>query len=332
MSGKYRRLSLWGRTNVWQLDFKALTMTSADGATTLTITPDPSQACQFVATNGTSARFTVAMGPSGVAGLRDENITTANTGMPGYLFPVQAQNFSSLVGEWSFLQSGWVPGDGWSHFGGRITVAADRTAKVCDFDSSFQCVSDSITRTLTDRTDGGFDWIESGQPNDNFYLYRAPNGTQMVFGTTNPSGSRDSTVEQTSIIAYKPSKLTLPAEGSVTKYWDIAYARSGMNNILDPLALDSATVLSVDTAAQTTIRKRSSDGRVDTMQWNYPLDGMRYRAAGTSPTNSGGTVSFRAAYMLPIQGLGINVAFNAVPPSDPTNPIGYFYSISVNRP
>jgi hypothetical protein len=154
----------------------------------------------------------------------------------------------------------------------------------------------------------------------------------MVFGTTNPSGSRDSTVEQTSIIAYKPSKLTLPAEGSVTKYWDIAYARSGMNNILDPLALDSATVLSVDTAAQTTIRKRSSDGRVDTMQWNYPLDGMRYRAAGTSPTNSGGTVSFRAAYMLPIQGLGINVAFNAVPPSDPTNPIGYFYSISVNRP
>jgi hypothetical protein len=164
-----------------------------------------------------------------------------------------------------------------------------------------------------------------------FYAYRAPNGSLNLFGTTNPDGINTNTTEQTSIVATKPRTLTLPEVGSISKYSELSQVRrfDSVNNVYVNLATavssDATTTQSVDSAAAAFTRLRESDGRIDTIMLNKPLDGLRSRPAGTS-----GSVSYSAVYQFPFNGLGITATINSVPAVAPTFAT-HLYALSVGR-
>jgi hypothetical protein len=331
VSGKYRTLDFFGRTFVRQIDFSTKKFSSGDGQTVFDITADAAKPCEFTVTgtsNGEEVRFDVVIGPSGAGGYRSQNLVTGRS-IIGYIFPVQAHALSAVAGEWDFLQSGFMPGDGLVQWPGKLNFAADNKVNVCDYDTStWTCASDDEEDNLsiTARTDGGFDLNESSLPGvANLWGYRAPNGSLAVFGTTNAAGANEPTTEQSIIVGTKLSKLALPAEGSVSKFWDMALSQPGNQStrVVTSPVKESVTVKTVDTATSVVTRKRESDGREDVVRYNNPIDGVRLRDAGT--WNS---VPFASVYQMPITGLGITMSVNANP-----HPSGnYIYNISVTRP
>jgi hypothetical protein len=331
VSGKYRTLDFFGRTFVRQIDFSTKKFSSGDGQTVFDITADAAKPCEFTVTgtsNGEEVRFDVVIGPSGAGGYRSQNLVTGRS-IIGYIFPVQAHALSAVAGEWDFLQSGFMPGDGLVQWPGKLNFAADNKVNVCDYDTStWTCASDDEEDNLsiTARTDGGFDLNESSLPGvANLWGYRAPNGSLAVFGTTNAAGANLPDTEQSIIVGTKLSKLALPAEGSVSKFWDMGLSQPGNQStrVVTSPVKESVTVKTVDTATGVVTRKRESDGREDVVRYNNPIDGVRLRDAGT--WNS---VPFASVYQMPITGLGITMSVNANP-----HPSGnYIYNISVTRP
>jgi hypothetical protein len=331
VSGKYRTLDFFGRTFVRQIDFSTKKFSSGDGQTVFDITADAAKPCEFTVTgtsNGEEVRFDVVIGPSGAGGYRSQNLVTGRS-IIGYIFPVQAHALSAVAGEWDFLQSGFMPGDGLVQWPGKLNFAADNKVNVCDYDTStWTCASDDgeDNLSITARTDGGFDLNESSLPGvANLWGYRAPNGSLAVFGTTNAAGANLPDTEQSIIVGTKLSKLALPAEGSVSKFWDMGLSQPGNQStrVVTSPVKESVTVKTVDTATGAVTRKRESDGREDVVRYNNPIDGVRLRDAGT--WNS---VPFASVYQMPITGLGITMSVNANP-----HPSGnYIYNISVTRP
>ncbi len=328
ISGKYRTLDFFGRSFVRQIDFQAMKFNRGDGQPLFDVTADAAKPCEFTVTgtsNGEEVRFDVVIGPTGAGAYRSQNLTTAKS-VVGYIFPVQAHALSAVAGEWDFLQSGFMPGDGLVHWPGKLNFAADNKVTVCDYDSSWTCASDDEEDSLsiTARTDGGFDLNESSLPGvANLWGYRAPNGSLAVFGTTNATGANEPTTEQSIIVATKLSKLALPALDSVSKFWDMGLTQNGSTRTVTSPAKESVTVKAVDTATNAVTRKRESDGREDVVRYNDPVDGVRLRDAGT--WNS---VPFASVYQVPIAGLGMTMSVNVNPP--PT--AAYIYNISVTRP
>jgi hypothetical protein len=232
---------------------------------------------------------------------------------------------ATVAGTWSFVQSGFMPGEGLVHSGGLLTLnATNSNVTVCDYDESWNCVIDTTAGlTLSARTDGGFDLNEPGQSGvAQLYGYKAPNGTLAVFGTTNAAGANGTDVTQTTIVGTKQNLLAVPALNTLSKFWDVGYTRVGVTTTVDAPMTDSNTVISVD--GSTVKRKRESDGREDTVHYNSPVAGMRTRDAGV--WNS---VGFGKAYQVPMQGLGVVLSVNAVPASSGA---AFFRHISVIRP
>jgi hypothetical protein len=328
VSGKYRMVDYFGQTRVRQFDFKNLGIISAAGEKVYTITPHSTESCHFTASGtfqGITAEFDVVIGTSGAGSYRINNLTTGGT-TTGYIFPVQAHPASVVAGVWNFLQSGIMPGDGFTHSLGKLILNADGTMSVCDYklaDGSCQVDADAPKQWAA-RTDGGFNFTD-GSFQVPFYAYRAPNGSLNLFGTTNPDGINGSTVEQTHIVATKPRTLTLPAVGTVSKYWDLSQLRqfdatkNAYANATTAPKADSTTVQAVDSAAGTLTRVRASDGRVDTFALNKPIDGMRSRV-------SGGPV----VHQFQFNGLGITATINSVPAVAPGFAT-HLYAMSVAR-
>ena len=284
VSGKYRMVDYFGQTRVRQFDFKNLGILNDAGEKLYTITPHSTEACHFTASGtnqGVTAEFDVVIGVTGAGTYRINNRTSGNT-IPGYIFPVQAHPVSAVAGVWNFLQSGFMPGDGYAHYLGKLTLNAGGTMSVCEYvlaDGS--CPVDAEgPKQWAARTDGGFN-LTDGSFQVPFYAYRAPNGSLNLFGTTNPDGLNGNGVEQTHIVATKPRVLPLPAVGTVNKYWDVSLSRqfdatkNAYVTVTNAQTADSTTIQSVDSAASTLSRVRASDGRIDAFVLNNPIEGVR---------------------------------------------------------
>jgi hypothetical protein len=225
VSGKYRMLEYFGRTKVRQLDFKNLSFNTDDGQKMFDIVPHPTEPCRFSSSgtfDGVSVQLDVVIRTTGAGSYRINNRTSGGTST-GYIFPAQAHPMSAVAGEWNFLQSGFFPGDGLRHFLGKLTLGADGTMSVCDYNvTDGSCSADPEAPTQwTTRTDGGFN-LTDGSFQVPLYAYRAPNGSVNLFGTPNPDGLNRSTMEQSHIVAARPRTLTLPVVGTVNKYWDLS--------------------------------------------------------------------------------------------------------------
>ncbi|NPC57041.1 hypothetical protein [Caenimonas soli] len=301
ISGKYRVIDYRGATQVVQFDFSNNTLT--DGTDTFAVTPNASQPCE-VSVAGT-VTTTVVFGPNGVGALRDAEST-------GYIFPVQSLSYEAIVGDWSFVESGVDETGTRTHFVGKITLNADRTGAVCDYDVmggiTSACTADDETPTVSDRTDGGLQ-LNYGDTPGRIYGYRTPAGTLTLFGTSNAEGSSSLGVMQSHFIAYKAQPAVLPALNTVRKSWD-----ASMVNGNSGLTRETQTITAVDTVNQTYTRVRESAPTVsDVFAVNQPVSGMIARAQ-------------RPVYGFALPGLGVTVAVNA-----PGN-TNFIYSTTVIRP
>ncbi|HSW18842.1 MAG TPA: hypothetical protein VLJ86_16595 [Ramlibacter sp.] len=335
ISGKYRTLDYWGRTRIRQIDFKALKFTSPDNVIDFDIAIDPAKPCEFVASGPVTVdsvdeqhSVKIVMGPEG-AGAYNYTATndTATRVTTGYVFPAQAHAYSSLVGDWTYVQSGYFPfdeggGGEMENILGRLSLSGARVVTACEYDSLSNptCQPDALPLGMTDRADGGFTLTQSGSDVAQMYAFRAPNGTLTVFATTNPDGARGTDVEQTHFVATRAAKLSLPAVNTVTPFWDAELRRSAPGVFATTLGdAGSNTVTAVDAATSTVTRTRSSDGRIDTVTYNSPIDGTRLRAAGTF-----NSVPFRGALQMPLPA-GLTVSTDV--DSD-----AHFFVISVRHP
>jgi len=329
LSGKYRTVDFFGRTTVRDIDFKAMTYKSGDGTVNLTVTADATKPCTFAAEGlqGTDqVRYEFAVGASGLGGYQIFNSTTQRSSV-GYLIPVQTHAKASLAGSWDMLQSGYVPDDGFVHWPGKLTIAANDKVDVCDINlrnSPQTCTPDAEANlTVADRTDGGMDLLEAGGGGvAQMYGYRAPSGGMVVFGTANPTGANTPQTEQSHFLLTRLQPIVAGAVGSKSSYYDIQFNRVGQDNVTQPPALGTTTLTAVDGSNLTRTR---DDGRVDHTQINAPLPGYRHRDAGLMPD---GVTPFAELYQFLVPGTGLTVSINAEPTS-PTR--SHIYVMSFNR-
>lgn len=326
LSGKYRFVEYFGSTYVRTLNFKAMTAARPDGSS-VPITVDAAKPCEFVTVsdvNGNEVKFEVAMGAAGVGAARIQNITAGRNNV-AWVFPEQSHTLSELTGSWTFHQGGFMPGDGLVHWPGKLEVAADGKASVCDYEFGAStwttCTPDTEANlSAKARSDGGFDLVDSSLVVASAWGYRAPSGSLTVFATTNAAGSNDPAAEQTVLVLFKPRTQELPAVNSVSKYWDVSIARvfgsaPGDNNAA--FVADSNTITAVDSATSSVSRKRTSDGREDTFKYNAPIDGLRFRAQ---------VPGMLGVYTFPLPGLGIALSVNSAASST------HLYNVSIGRP
>jgi hypothetical protein len=86
------------------------------------------------------------------------------------------------------------------------------------------------------------------------------------------------------------------------------------------------TVTATDAVAKTVNRIRTADNRVDTLTFDKPRDGLRYRAPNSCTIN-GAAVNCVETVQLPLQGMGITLSLSVG-----TNPSTASYNVSVGRP
>jgi hypothetical protein len=335
ISGKYRTIDYWGRTTVRQIDFATGKFNRGDGQPLFDITPDPEQPCKFMASgtfDNEESQFDIVIGHSGAGAYRSQNLTTGKSSI-GYIFPVQGHPTSALSGNWTFLQSGYLPGEPVQHLPFKLTINTDNQATVCDYvipmTADAVCETESQAQvTLASNPNGGFNVIDASVlENDgvvaNIYGYRAPNGSLTLFGTTNPSGANSNDIEQTSFVGAKLQPLALPAVGAVSKFWDLSFSRTRVDNVnvntTAPISKGTKVVTEVDASTGTVSRVPEGETSGDTLVFNRPLDGMRLRA----PTNTSAGV-----LQIPLPGLGMTATVNSAPSTSSL----HFYFISVNRP
>ena len=304
LSGKYRTIDYTGGTQVHAVDFKTMTwQTEGESAQPITAASQP---CEF-----TVGSATLMIGPQGAGAFREADTA-------GYVFPVQAHPFSAVVGTWKFVQSGLNESDAGQHWFGKFTFNADGTVSVCDHNimggvANFgACVVDTgETATASGASDGGF---QLGGGAARMWGYKGPNGVLSVFGTNNPTGTNGAGTQRTSFVMVKPDPLPFQAVGTVLKVWDLNlnFASGAFTTQLSP---ETLTITGSDATAGTVTRTRERDGRVDTFRVNYPVEGIRYRAASTG---------ISAVYSVQVPDLGMSISLDDMP--------GHFFSLSVNRP
>jgi hypothetical protein len=318
LSGTYRTLDFFGKSQVRELDFKNLKWRTEGVSGEFAIVQSSTDACAFKVA-GPSSEIEVVMGASGVGTYRGRNTTGTNPGTTGYIFPVQSHPLTVMAGDWNFVQSGYMPGDGLVHWPGKLGFGGSQAVSVCEYDAAGTCHPDAETDlTASARADGGFNLDEAGEPAvANLWAFRATSGAFTIFGTTNAAGVNTGETEQSHIVATRPAKLSLPAQGAVVKASTSVLRQPGDSStrtVLAPFS-DVNTVVSVNTAARSYVRRMEEDGREETIHVNKPVDGVRTRVS---------TMDF---YQLVLPGAGMTVGFNAG--FHPTVP--FVHTISVHR-
>ncbi len=328
VSGKYRTVDYFGRSSTYDVNFK-------EGKFGIfTITTQEDKPCEFVArgmVGEDEVVWEVAFGPGGVGAYKSHRVGATNPGGIGYVFPVQSHQASTLGGNWSYIESGYLPGDGLLHMGGELKVAADGKMTLCEFGEEFKVceVDTEADITVAARPDGGFDLVDSAEGVvGQVYGYKAPGGSITLFGTTNAAGTNANDITQTHIVAVRPRTLALPVASSESKYWDLSLTQRGPNQSSRTVTAPAAGVTridAVDAATQAVTRSRPDSDRIDVVTYNKYKDGWRVREAGSNDASS-----WPQLMQLPLPGVGLSISINYVEFEPNVSP--HIYSVSVTRP
>jgi hypothetical protein len=323
-SGKYRMINPYvtdprWRAHVLRIDAAAMTATDQDGAT-IAVTSDGG--CQFTVDE---AEFTdtVMVSSAGILVVVSQSKTTAlrtvTIGLPEQTLPL-----SELAGMWN--AASWGMPDGATTAGavastgeiafnsaGQITTASRCQGLVpCTIDTT-----GPFSMLTANATSGGFDLTDTvtGTPNGRAFLFKNLAGKAVVV-VLFPDGSL-------LVMSRKEALGALPAVGTVSNYRE--FFLSG-NGTVSTLTDQTTTVTAVNEVAKSVTRLRTSDSRVDTLTYDRPRDGYRYRAQGSCSFN--GVVSNCAeTVQLPLPGMGILLTTSAG-----TNPVTTFFYVSVTAP
>jgi len=332
LSGKYRIVDYVGASDVVDIDFKAGLVNGS-----IPISPS-SQACEFDVMG--TVPTTVVIGPAGAGVTRD-------TERAGFIFPVQSHNLASVTGKWEFLESGVEEAsfnNTARHWIGEMTIAADGKIGVCDYnvmqnDFSAGCLPDTDeAATIAAQADGTFK-LQYGDAATSVYGFRAPSGELTLFGTNNPTGSLEPEVLKTNFVLTRAQAPKPAAVGSISKYWDVVQSVTVNSSGATVLDSDGQIIFSASAPArnqtvvtattETSVTRKltssgSDNGRVDTLTFDSPIQGMRSRPQGVD-TSTGTSIPYSAVFIRALPGAGISVALD-----NRTN--AHFMSYTVARP
>lgn len=324
LSGKYRFVGYHGVSWVREFDFKNQQMLHPTQAA-FDIVPDAHEPCKFRASSG-MVRIDVVIGPQGIGAWRLHHSNVDLTRM-GYIFPVQSHPVSALAGDWMLLASGENLALH-SHSVERVTLTAAGDFSSCSYDTSTWALncepSDDGPVTLVPAEAGTYS-MQGAERSWRLYAYQVPNGKRVVFGASDPEGPLPSD-EGDILVAAQLAEMTLPAQGQVTRYWDVDLIRTGYMTYdsYGPTAQET-TITAIDPNAGILTRMRASDGRTDSFSINNPLPGVRFRPAQTWNHPQHGSTPLPPVYQVPLVDLGFAITVNA-------EQNVHTYAISVLRP
>lgn len=303
-TGTLRVLDFWDRSNsLVQVDATALTVTSEGVKYTL----KKNAACDYTVNDPSSTRVLVSR--SGIAVL----LTGSGVnGSVGVAMPEQKLDVAALAGSYDRVQFGGTAFDPEVGDFGDTEFAADgQNGLSMNCPQGYgACVQDKSTKgKLVANANGGFDYMENGASVARLFGFRNAGGRVLLLGTD---------VGGNFFALATKEKLALPAVNRVSTFWQFSLSNAGLSAVTE----DTNTVTAVDTATNVVTRKFSSDSHSDTLTFNTPFDGVRYRAANACTSATGGAFSCNGVVQLPFGGFVMTVS------SVPTR---HFLTVSVDK-
>jgi hypothetical protein len=320
-SGKYRAILAFqavgaGSASVLlDIDAAALTSVSAFNPTPVALTPVADEPCMFTSIAlFESASDTLLVSKSGMGVLR--SLSSTGQMRTRYLIPEQILPLSELAGNWNLLEY-WPDDITRVYAPGAGTITFDANGNFTDIlecTGLGSCVpGESNPGSLQVLEAGGFGAVGSTEGTVAF-AFKTASGQMSIFLVNPTIGGF--------IVGTKQAALSLPAVGDVSNLWNFTI---GSNSFASALSAQNLTVGAVDAVAGSYSRVQASDGRIDSFTINSPRNGLRYRAAGSSPVNGVGTATFNEIIAMPLADTGI-LFYTSVNAAD------NFFGISVGKP
>lgn len=269
---------------------------------------------QTVAANGT-CRFSdrdksdFVVSPAGVM---VGTITDGAKIRTAIVIPEQQHSLADLAGTWNII--GMNPWDGALGFGavaGTVTVGTEGkilTGSACSHPATWDVVTCGSftpgTQPLRVNVAGGFDLIgDSGNVAGRSFMYQAGSGDLMYIQVYNEGNFNIWTKQKTN---------SLPTVGEVKTHWGFAIDEQLLSTGV--ISADTNTIVSVDAAAGSWVRKQKTVGGTDehseTFFANNPRIGYNYRAASSTVAADGTTVNLNQSTTLGLRGMGLTAVLN----------------------
>ena len=320
-SGKYRMINPYETDPKWQahvlnVNAGTKTFTDQDGIPgSLT----PNGACQYtIADSDATHRVMVSSGGVLVVHTQSTAVPpvplSVTVGLPEQTLPV-----STFAGTWNFAD--WIDSDSATgKIAAALEIAVDNTGQITAVSACMglaACTSEGgpFPKLTVNATSGGFDMVANGASVGRAFVYKTLGG-KMVAVVVLADG-------EFLVGTLKEALGTLPAVGTVSDFRQ--FSLNG-NGTLSALSEDFTTVTANDTTARTVTRQLNSNGRIDTLGYDKPRNGLRHRSPNSC--SIGGVASNCAEFVqLPLQGMGITLTLSVG-----TNPATTFYQVSVGKP
>ena len=302
-SGTLRVLGLGtGESSLVQVDAAALTASSQGVVYTMTRNAD----CDYTIADGDATRVLVAR--SGVAVLLTGS---GATGVAGVAIPEQKLDVAALAGSYDRVQYGATFDSEVGDFGTTVFAADGQNGLSVNCPLGVgNCADDPQSKgKLVANADGGFDYMENGASQARVFAFRNAAGRNLLIAQ-----AADGTV---TVLAGKVA-LELPVVGKVSPYWQFTINAAGLGAV----AADANTVTAVDTAAGT-VTRQFADSHFDTLAFNAPFDGTRYRATNACMSSTGAALACNGTVQVAFGGIVVGVS--AVPAK-------HFVSVSIDKP
>ncbi|HJV63656.1 MAG TPA: hypothetical protein VJ743_22095 [Albitalea sp.] len=292
-----------GGNGLVQVDATALTATM--GGATYTLTKNAS--CDYTLNDSAATRVLVAR--SGIAVLLQGS---GASGVGGVAFPDQTLDVAALAGTYDRVQYGSTIDAEAGDFGTTVFAADGSNGLSVNCPLGYgNCVEDTLPKgTLVANPAGGFDYMENGASQARVFGFRNASGRNLLIAQA-PDG--------TIVVLAAQNALALPAVGKVSSFWQFTVNGAGLGAV----SSDSSTVTAVDATAKTAVRQFASDSHFDTLGFDSPFAGTRYRATNACTTAAGGALNCNGVVQLPYGGIVLSVSAVSTK---------HFMTVSIDKP
>lgn len=273
--------------------------------------------CQYSITEPDGFVNTLMVASSGMMVAYNQYPANGSERSAGIVVPEQTLPVAELAGTWNV--AGWDPASdnptpGFVAQTSEVTFDANgQVTAVSDCAGLDACVVDpGPFPKFVANANGGFDMIEDGASNARAFLFKTRTGRSVLVFLANDGQF---------LVGTRKESIALPAVGTVSNFRE--FTLNG-NGTISALLEQSNTVTAVDATAKTVTRIRASDNRVDTLGYNKPRDGLRYRAPNSCTVN-GAARNCAGTVQLTLPGITLSMSLDR-------DPLTAFMSVSIGKP
>lgn len=264
---------------------------------------------KFVAIEGDPCRFKIVKAD----GTDKEVVAVSRTGLvvsqfpedgkvkPAIGIPRQTITQQELAGDWNYV--GWLgPMANFTPMNGSFTLnEAGVKSNIKNYvGNTLSVETGTITEALVkDASTGNFLATENGVATGNFFIaHRTPGGQLLLVG--NPEAGE----HQGLIFATKRVDVVMPAVGLKSVYWQFELNTGGM------IEMQPGQTDVLDVQGNVVKRRRAAVGnapeRIETLTYNAPRVGLRYRAPNACTLPSGEAVNCAGTIQMPVPTAGLS--------------------------